>query len=499
MGTCSDMGSDIGAEVAAKLVLRSADLLALQSQVLEAVACGESVYQSMDLLCRRVEALAPDVRCSVLLLKGDRLEHGAAPSLPEVYTSAINGMRIGPNEGSCGAAAYTAQPVLAEDVRSDPRWAAFRHLALPHQLLACWSSPIIGREGQVLGTFALYYAEPSQPLPFHCEAVQAATHLAAIAIERHAMDLQEHARVDELQHSYAMLGALNAQLENRVSERTAVLDQRNAELTRTIEELQRTQSALIEARKLLSLGRLVAGVAHELNTPIGNARLFASSLKESADAVQRQLQAGNLRRSELERFIGHTCEAGRLLDGVLQGAVDLIASFKAIVVERDDAQRVSFQLSALVDNALLLIATPLRKSGCELYCDVPPQLMLDGYPAQLQQVLTCLLGNALQHGLADLPGGRLSITASMLDAQQLQILVCDNGHGIAPEYLSRVFDPFFTTRLGQGSSGLGLHVTYSLVTGLLGGHVWLSSEPGCGTTVCLHLPLRAPDHGLPQH
>ncbi|MFT3734292.1 MAG: ATP-binding protein [Rhodocyclaceae bacterium] len=478
-------------------MLRSADLLVLQSEVLESVARGEPLFATLDLLCRHIEALAPDVRCSVLLLDGDCVRHGAAPSLPEVYNRAVDGQRIGPIAGSCGTAAFTGEAVLAEDIETDPRWEPYRAFALPLGLRACWSTPVKGVDGRVLGTFALYYAAPSRPLDFHRDAVQAATHLASIAIERHLMMLQEQERLHELQRSHAAMAELNTQLERRVIERTAVLDERNAVLTRTIDELQRTQSALIETRKLLSLGRMVAGVAHELNTPIGNARLLASSLLTRSQQIGEHLGEGNLRRSELAAFVSAATEAGQMLDASLQEAVDLLASFRAIVVEPKNIRREPVVLDELVATTLLLMATPIRLSGAVVTSSVPQGMVLESYPAQLNQVLSTVLGNALEHGVAGRVGSRVTISAAPVDRDSVLLEVRDNGCGIAADDLAHVFDPLFTTRLGGDGPSLGLHVAYALVNGLLGGQIALQSTLEVGTQVSIRLPLRAPEHGLP--
>lgn len=463
-------------------VLRSADLLALQSAILEAVVRGVPLPETLDLLCLRIEALAPATRCSVLLLEGQHLRHGAAPSLPKTYTEGVDGARIGPMAGSCGTAAFLGQTVEVTDIETDPRWESFRHLALPHGLRACWSTPIFGREHDVLGTFALYHGEARGPDALHRDAVQAATHLAAIAIERHRMDVAARER--------------RAELERHVAERTQALDQRNLELQRTIDELHRTQSALIEARKLISLGRLVAGVAHELNTPIGNARLLATSLQEHCMELRATLATGGLRRKALDAFVQSLEDGSSLLSRALQAAAERINGFRALVVEHEDAQRTPFVLAELVRDTVLLLGPLARQAQCEVHCEVPATLTLDSYPAQLQQTLSNILTNAVQHGFADRKGGQVRVSAQALDQSRLEIRIADDGVGIAAADLERVFDPFFTTRMGQGYVGLGLHVAYTVVQGLLGGDIRIESRPGHGTTLILTLPFSAPQHSL---
>src|ERR1700692_3109786 len=148
------------------------------------VTKGDSLAELLDSLCRLVEAQAGDVLASILLVDGDHLRHGGAPSLPKAYTDAINGTVIGPSAGSCGTAAYRGEPVIAEDIATDPLWADYRDLALPHSLCACWSTPVFSSQGKVIATFAMYYREPRRPTLRDQEIIEQITHLAGVAIER---------------------------------------------------------------------------------------------------------------------------------------------------------------------------------------------------------------------------------------------------------------------------------------------------------------------------
>ena len=163
---------------------RAEALLAGEKRILEMIAKGDLLPAIFNALCQLVEAQLPDVISSVLLLEGDRLRHGGAPSLPNSYNEAINGLVIGPSEGSCGTAAYRAEPVIVSNIATDPLWAKYRDLALSHSLRACWSTPILSSEKKVLGTFAMYYREPRSPTSQDFGLVELATHLVRIAVER---------------------------------------------------------------------------------------------------------------------------------------------------------------------------------------------------------------------------------------------------------------------------------------------------------------------------
>src|ERR1700704_467005 len=163
---------------------RAESLLAAEKRILEMVAKGDSLTEILDSLCRLVEEPAKGVLASILLLDGDRLRHGGAPSLPKAYTDAINGAVIGPSAGSCGTAAYRGEPVIVEDIATDPLWADYRDLALPHSLCACWSTPVFSPQGKVIATFAMYYREPRRPTQRDQEIIDQITHLTGVAIQK---------------------------------------------------------------------------------------------------------------------------------------------------------------------------------------------------------------------------------------------------------------------------------------------------------------------------
>jgi PAS domain S-box-containing protein len=192
---------------------RAEMLLAGEKRLLEMIARGDSRALILDALCRLVEELASGSLTSILLLepKANRLFHGAAPSLPAKYSEAIDGLAIGPSVGSCGTAAYRAEPVIVSDIATDPLWADFRALALAHGLRACWSTPIRSSEGRVLGTFAIYYREPRSPTPQERNLVEQTTHLASIAVERAQAELlvREQARLLDLTHDTIFVRDMN--------------------------------------------------------------------------------------------------------------------------------------------------------------------------------------------------------------------------------------------------------------------------------------------------
>ncbi|MBE0482455.1 MAG: PAS domain S-box protein [Bacterioplanes sp.] len=277
---------------------------------------------------------------------------------------------------------------------------------------------------------------------------------------------------------------LNATLEQRVRKRTE-------ELSRALDNLKHTQDELLQREKLASLGALVAGVSHELNTPLGNAVTVSSTLLDHHRAFLQQLERG-LTRSALDTFLHDVEESGRIIERNLQRAAELMSSFKQLAVDQTSDQRRTFKLHDVVHEVTLTLLPSLRKASIVLHESISPTLELDSYPGPLGQVLLNLLNNATIHAFAHTDDKQIWVSAVCSSDGWLRLTVADNGCGIDAAHRKRIFDPFFTTRLGQGGSGLGLHITHTLVTGLLGGRIDVESHEYGGALFTVFLPLSAP-------
>lgn len=283
----------------------------------------------------------------------------------------------------------------------------------------------------------------------------------------------------------AEIRQLNQTLEQRVVERTT-------ELRRTNDQLSQAMEQLVQSEKLASLGNLVAGVAHELNTPLGNALVASTSLQGQVDELINTIDSGALRKSDLIEFMTLCKEGCHLIERNTQRAVSLIANFKQVAVDQTSAQRRSFNLLQTVQEVVATLSPTLRKQQHSLTIDVPDDIVLDSFPGPLDQVITNIVTNATVHAYTPGQAGAILISASAIDRDQVVLMLSDNGCGISLDKQGRVFDPFFTTRLGQGGSGLGLYIVYNIVTSLLGGTIQLVSFPGAGTCFIIHLPRQAP-------
>ncbi|WP_295998236.1 ATP-binding protein [Rugamonas sp.] len=286
---------------------------------------------------------------------------------------------------------------------------------------------------------------------------------------------------------------LNAELENRVLERSAALEQANRDLSAALDTLRRTQGELLAAEKMASLGSLVAGIAHELNTPIGNSLLAATSLSDRVSDFQQTVDGGALRRSELNAHLEEVRIASGLISGSLQKAAQLISSFKQIAVDQTSDQRRVFDLLTAVHDTTATYMPRLRRAHCEVHLQIPHGIALDSYPGSWYQVLNNLINNALTHAFEGRASGTVTIRAADLGDGLVELVFADDGVGMPDEVLRHVFDPFFTTKMGQGGTGLGMNIVYNIVTGVLGGRITVESTSGLGTTVRILVPRQSPE------
>jgi ligand-binding sensor domain-containing protein/signal transduction histidine kinase len=264
------------------------------------------------------------------------------------------------------------------------------------------------------------------------------------------------------------------------------------ENAQTYKQLEMTQSKLVEQEKMAALGSLVAGVAHELNTPIGNGLLIASSIQDYAGQFVAQVRANNLRRSELEHFCDTTISASTMLVKNISIAANLVTSFKQIAVDQTSDQRRIFNLSTFCDDVSHTLFNRVKLDGHTLNLNIPEHVELDSYPGSMGQVLTNLIINAIVHGFDGRENGVINVSSKLLENDCISLSVSDNGHGISAENRSRIFEPFFTTRLGSGGSGLGLHICYNIVSTILGGSIEVESQLGVGSTFTIIIPRVAP-------
>jgi PAS domain S-box-containing protein len=259
-----------------------------------------------------------------------------------------------------------------------------------------------------------------------------------------------------------------------------------------LRNLRETQNSLIEAEKLAALGRLVAGVAHEVNNPVGISLTVASSLERKTALFAGEVARGEIRRSSLHDFLETSRDASSQLVANLNRAAELITSFKQVAADRNYSDQRSFDLGDLTEQVVMSLRPGLRKHRLTLTVDCQPNLTMNSYPGPYGQVLTNLFLNSVAHAFPDGRPGTVDIKVCEAGKDHVEIVFSDDGCGMSLDVRRRAFDPFFTTRRDQGGTGLGLHIVYSIVTNRLGGRLELDSEPGRGTRIQIILPRVAP-------
>jgi len=311
-------------------------------------------------------------------------------------------------------------------------------------------------------------------------------------------------RIAETQHDISAIKAvesdlleLTRELDARVHERTRELHQErqdlqeaNRRLLEAIDELHRTQSELIESEKMASLGRLVAGVAHEVNTPLGVGVTAISFLSAQLRAIQNALERG-LSAGEVRTLLASAQAAGTMAENNLLRAAELIRSFKQVAVDQATGDIRTINLQAYLDGILKSLHPALRKTNHQVLVDCSPIIEVSTRPDALYQIVSNLVMNSLLHAFPDKDAGTIRISVLPQD-QQLTLRYEDDGVGMDAHVADRVFEPFFTTKRGRGGTGLGMLVAFNLVTQALGGRISLITQPGKGVRFDIVLPSMAP-------
>jgi two-component system, cell cycle sensor histidine kinase and response regulator CckA len=409
-------------------------------RVLEQLAASAPLPEVLEVLVRVIEEVDSGKLGAVMLVDGqNRLRPAAAPNLPAAFRSAIDGMRIGPGAAACGAAVHLGQLVIVDDIDTHSGWAEYRDAARQAGLRACWSLPIASRTGRVLGTLAMYYQNPGVPRNIDRQLMESESRLAALAIER-AQGEEEMQRYRE-------------HLEELVAARTR--------------QLQTSLDQLRHSERLASVGTLAAGIAHEINNPVG--MILLSAEQALAHSTEQDREHGVDRY--LRDIVGNAKRCGQIVKNVLRFA------------RHEPAERWSADINNVVQRAVELTRAYATRRGGAIetrLCPDLPAIVLN--PLEIEQVFVNLIRNGIE--AAD-EAPRIKIASEMVRSV-VRITVGDNGRGVSPDDRSRIFDPFFTTRRGSEGAGLGLSVSYGIVTDH-GGTIRVESAPGGGTIMVVEL------------
>jgi two-component system, NtrC family, sensor kinase len=322
-----------------------------------------------------------------------------------------------------------------------------------------------------------------------------ATELQALAKENRILKKkltrseENHAKLEETKRNKeSLLNAVIVELQ----ESQAILEKKSSDLEQAVAELTLMRDKLVEAEKMSALATLVAGISHEINTPVGTSITLASTLADETAILNAAVTQGQLKRSALNDYLSIATESTALLMSNLNRAGDLIQSFKQVAVDQIILEQRTFRIKEYIEEVLASLAPHLKKTSHTLIVQGDESLEINSYPGALAQITTNFITNSLTHAFESLPFGEIFINISECD-HQVRIQYTDNGCGIPPENLGKIFDPFFTTARNRGGTGLGLNIVYNLVTQKLQGTIEVQSEMNQGTHFNILLPLSIAD------
>jgi len=279
------------------------------------------------------------------------------------------------------------------------------------------------------------------------------------------------------------------------------LHEREELLEDALIELRSMRANLLQTEKLSALGPIVAGVSHELNTPLGNLKMATTTMRDRIQEITKTFEEGKLTREQMTEYISDSNDLVDIANRSVERALNLVGNFKQMSADQVSEHRSRFDLHTLIGNSVSTFRLGLNNAPWRIYIDIPPNIQMDNYPRLIDQVTNNILTNCVRHAFHGRDQGTIKIHASTEEVAKEQgmppvkhavLMISDDGVGIEPGNASRVFDPFFTTHLGQGGSGIGLNICYRIVTTLLGGSISLASTSDAGTTFTISIPCEAP-------
>lgn len=280
-------------------------------------------------------------------------------------------------------------------------------------------------------------------------------------------------------------------LQEKIISRNEALNATNRSLSETIESLKQAQSKLVESEKMASLGSLVAGVAHEINTPVGIGLTGITQLMEECRDIHARYEQGNLTENDFEDYLNSASELAGMIKKNIDRTAQLVRSFKQVAVDQTSEEDREVNLSQYLDEILFSLGSVLRKANVVVATECRDDINVITNPGLLSQVITNLIVNSVNHGFKDRESGNISIAISEQEDDMYLLQYLDNGKGISKENLSRIFDPFFTTNRGHGGTGLGLNITYNIVTNALGGSIACNSTENEGVEFIIRFKVKA--------
>jgi len=432
-----------------------------RNRVLRMVARNEDLQLILNTLCQKAQVYNPKMLCSILRLNSETktLHPIASVSLPDFYCQALDGVPIGAGVGSCGTAAFIEERVIVEDINTHPYWTQYKGLALEAGVQACWSEPIIGANGIVFGTFAMYYRVPQTPTKEDLKFIELSANLAAVVFDNDS-------------NRSKLLNA-NTQLKQTVNERTLELEQANLALKAAIEEQDKQYSQDIKAEKMQTTNSLICGFSHEVNTPVGTAITANSVAEEKLEQLSEKVSTGNISKKSLINGIYELTELIELSKQSLIRVNKLLQQFKNINTITNTEGRSLFSMPVLLKEIKTATLPLLHSHQLIIQCD---DFTFFCAKDDLWQIFFNLIENSIIHGFKDTNSGIININITD-DDSNIQINFQDNGSGILEKKTAKIFEPFYTSNRNKDSIGLGLNIISNIIAHNLQGTIRLLDSP----------------------
>lgn len=452
-----------------------------RANALDLLVKGNPLQEVLSQLIFSLEDATEGLMCGILLVNENKLSLSpiVAPNLPDEYIEALNNFPVGPTAGCCGAAVYHQKPIYTDNILEHPNWQEFKTEARLSGIKSCWSYPIVLPDGEVYGTFAMYFTDAKLPDQDDLDSLQYEAKIISIILER-AKNINQ-------------LKEANANLEKRVADRTKELTEANMLLKKALDQRNDVQSQLVEMENMAALGTMMSSLTHEINTPIGVAITAISHLQSLQQDSANVFNRGEMKKSDLARFFSECNESCDIVERNLIRSTQLIKTFKQLSIDQHSQDARSINICGYVDEILLSLKPRLKRAKHKFCLDIDPELAVMSNPGAISQLLINLILNSAQHGFEENTVGQIFIRSRLVEdpiyGTALEFIYRDNGRGMSENTLENIYKPFFTKARNSGGSGLGMHICYNLVVKVLNGQIDCHSKLGKGVEFRIIFPV----------
>ncbi|GAA0855778.1 GAF domain-containing sensor histidine kinase [Aliiglaciecola litoralis] len=452
-----------------------------RANALDLLIKGKPLHEVLNQLVFSLEESTDGLRCLISLLddSGTVLSPFVGPSLPPEFLKSQENNVVKPAVGTSAKSVQKKELIVCEDILQDPSWENHYEIIKSCGIRSCWSQPIIAPNGDVFGTFSMFFSVPSVPDQDDIESLTYEAQIISIILERAN-------NIDQLKKA-------NSQLEKRVKERTRALTETNILLKKALEQRNEVQLQLVELENMAALGTMMSSLTHEINTPIGVAITAISHLRALQEKTADLFREGKLKRSQLTQFYVESEESAEIIERNLVRSTQLIKTFKQLSLDQHSQVARKINVCSYLGEILLSLKPRLKRTQHKFCLDVDPDLEVFSNPGAISQLMINLIMNSAQHGFEKQEIGHILFKVRLLrevaDQPMLQIVYKDNGCGMSEHTIENLYKPFFTNARQNGGSGLGMHICYNIVVKVLGGHIDCRSRIGKGVEFTITIPV----------